>query len=171
MTARPLVAAALASVALLAATAHAGGLDIHGDADAADVGLPAYPGAIKKTDRDGDHQAFSFGIWGESFGVKVAVVDYRSMDSVDKVATFYRDALGKYGPVLDCTANRKGNGATHKKDEHDHDKPVNCGDDTVEAGGRLYKVGTNGAQRVVKVKPWHDGASFELLHVEQHGDD
>jgi hypothetical protein len=162
------------AVLVAAGASHAGGLDIHADADAADVGLPMYPGATKKTERSGDPSGFSFGVWGASFGVKIAIVTYRSADNVDAVTAFYRDAMGKYGPVLDCTHNPKRSPDaprphTDKKD--DHDKPVACDDDTVEAGGRLLKVGTNGAQRVLKVTPWHDGASFELLRVEEHGTD
>jgi hypothetical protein len=165
---RPLVALALA---LAAGASAAAGLDIHADADAADVGLPAYPGAVKKSDLDGDHSGFSFGVWGESFGIKLAVVSYRSTDSVDKIAAFYRDALAHYGPVLDCSGNQKkpGEQHTHHDDKADKDLPVSCDNDTVEAGGRLYKVGTHRAQRVFKVKPWHDGASFELVRVEEHG--
>lgn len=166
----------LAAVAVLlaASASHAGGLDIHADADAADVGLPVYPGAVKKTEKSGDPSGFSFGVWGESFGVKLAIVTYRSADSVDAVTAFYRDAMGKYGPVVDCTHNPKrqdGAPRSHTDKKADHDRPVTCDDDTVEAGGRLLKVGTNGAQRVFKVTPWHEGASFELLHVEEHGVD
>ena len=164
--------AALA-VALFAGAGHAGGLDLHADADAADVGLPAYPGAIKKSDRSGDPTGFSFGVWGESFGIKVAVVSYRSVDSVDKVAAFYRDALAKYGPVLDCSRNHKkpDGPRTHHDDKADKDKPVSCDDDTIEPGGRLYKVGTHRAQRVFKATPWHEGVTFELVRVEEHGTD
>jgi len=164
----------LAALALAAAAgaSQAGRLDIHVDADAADVGLPTYPGAVKKNDRSGESSGFSFGVWGESFGLKVAVVSYRSVDSVDKVAAFYRDALGQYGPVLDCTNNRKRPGSPHRRgdEKDDRDKPVACDDDTIEAGGRLYKVGINRAQHVVKVTPWHDGATFELVRVDQRGD-
>lgn len=171
---RRLAALAVALAGTFAASAgHAGGLDLHADADAADVGLPAYPGAIKKSDRSGDPTGFSFGVWGESFGIKIAVVSYRSVDSVDKVAAFYRDALAKYGPVLDCSHNQKRPDAPRGRhdDKADKDKPVTCDDDTIEAGGRLYKVGTNRAQRVFKATPWHDGATFELVHVEEHGTD
>jgi len=163
---------ALAAIALAfaAGASTAAGLDIHADADAADIGLPAYPGAIKKSDLNGDKAGFSFGVWGESFGLKVAVVGYRSVDGVDKVAAFYRDALAKYGPVLDCSADRKRAGAhDHHDDDAQKDKPVTCDNDTIEAGGRLYKVGTHRDQRVFKAKPWHDGASFELVRVEEHG--
>lgn len=165
---------AAAALALAAGASQAGGLDLHGDADAADVGLPAYPGAVKKQVKGGDPSGFQFGIWGESFGVKIAVVTYRSVDSVDKVAAFYREALAKYGPVLDCSRNAKKPDATSPSDEGKKgakDKPVTCGDDTVEAGGRLFKVGTGRAQRVFKATPWHDGASFELVRVEEHGTD
>jgi hypothetical protein len=173
---RPRHAVAAFALVLAAGAGHAAGLDIHADADAADVGLPAYPGAVKKAEKRGDPAGFSFGVWGDSFGVKLAVVGYRSTDSVEAVAAFYRDAMGRYGPVLDCSHNQKRPDATPRASRDDdkkssHDRPVTCDDDTAEAGGRLFKVGTNGAQRVVKVSPWHDGASFELVRVESHGTD
>jgi hypothetical protein len=163
---------AVVAAVFVAASSHAAGLDLHGDADAADVGLPAYPGATKQAANGGDTKGFRFGVWGDSFGFKLAVVGYRSDDSVDTVAAFYRDAMGKYGPVLDCTHNaKKRDGHRHDDDKSGKDTPVTCGDDTVEAGSRLFKVGTEHSQRVVKVKPWHDGASFELVRVEEHGTD
>ncbi len=165
---------AVAALVLAAGASHAGGLDLHGDADAADIGLPAYPGAIKKVDKGGDPSGFKFGLWGESFGIKIAVVSYRSVDSVDKVAAFYRDALAKYGPVLDCShITKKPEAAPRSEDEKKgaKDKPVTCDNDTVGPGGRLFKVGTGRAQRVFKASPWHDGAAFELVQVEEHGTD
>ena len=168
---RPRHVLAALAFALAAGASQAGGLDIHADADAADVGVPAYPGAIKKTDRGGDPTGFSFGVWGESFGIRIAVVSYRSVDGVDKVAAFYRDALGKYGPVLDCTGNTEKPDSPKHDGKADKDKPVTCDNDTIEAGGRLFKVGTNRAQRIFKARPWHDGTTFELVRVEEHGTD
>ncbi len=167
------MAAALVAAAFLADSSRAGGLDIRADADAADVGLQAYPGAIRKSDPDGDPTGFSFGLWGGSFGIKLAVVTYRSVEGVDKVAAFYRDALSKYGPVLDCSANRKSDQPSHRRhdDPSDKDKPVTCDNDTVAVGGRLYKVGTNRSQRVFKATPWHEGTEFELVHIDAHGTD
>lgn len=164
---------AAVALALAAGASQAGGLDLHGDADAADVGLPAYPGAVKKAEKGGEPSGFKFGVWGESFGVKIAVVSYRSADSVDKVAAFYRDALAQYGPVLDCSHAKKPDPAPRSDDEKKaaKDKPVTCDNDSVAAGGRLFKVGTGRAQRVFKASPWHDGASFELVRVEEHGMD
>ena len=167
---RPRQALAAFALVLAAVAAHAGGLDIHADADAKDVGVPIYPGAVKRNESGHDSGAFSFGIWGESFGFKLAVVSYRSTDGVEAVAAFYRDALAKYGPVLDCTGVR-GKDGSHSDDKAKKDKPVTCDNDTIEAGGRLYKVGTNRAQHVFKATPWHDGVTFELVRVEEHGTD
>jgi hypothetical protein len=164
---------ALAALALVLATAagHAAGLDIHADADAKDVGLPIYPGAVKRAGPGSDSHsgAFSFGIWGDSFGFKLAVASYRSNDDVEAVARFYRDALAQYGTVLDCTGVH-GKARRHD-DTDDRDKPVTCDGDSVEPGGHLFKVGINRAQRVFQVKPAGDGAAFTLVRIEMHGTD
>ena len=166
------VCAAVVAALFVAASSRAAGLDLHIDADAADVGLPAYPGATKQKDDGADASGFRFGVWGDSFGFQVAVVSYRSAASVEAVAAFYREALGKYGPVLDCTHNAKRReGRHHDGDKSGKDGPLACDDDTVEAGGRLFKAGTEHSQHVVKVRPWHDGARFELVRVEEHGTD
>ena len=162
--------AALA-IGVAAGAGHAAGLDIHADADARDVGLPIYPGAVKRADADSGSNAgaFSFGVWGESFGFKLAVVSYRSTDGVEAVAGFYRAALARYGTVLDCTGvHAKGE---HHDDQADKDKPVTCDGDSVKAGGHLFKVGINRAQRVFEVKQSGDGAVFTLVRIEMHGTD
>ncbi len=165
---RPRHVLAAFAVALAAGASQAGGLDIHADADAKDVGLPIYPGAIKNSDSGRDSAGFSFGIWGQAFGFKLAVASYRSADSVDAVSAFYRDAMRPYGPVLDCTGVRA-RSDRHHDDKNNQDKPVTCDDDSVEAGGRLFKVGINRAQRVFKVTPTPSGSKFELVRVEMHG--
>ena len=164
------VCAAVVAAVFVAGSTHAAGLDMRLHADAKDVGLPVYPGAVKSSDGDGDSGAFSFGIWGESFGFKLAVVTFHSNDSVDAVAAFYRNAMGQYGTVLDCSS------ATGKRhhdgdDKGDRDKPVTCDGDRAAAGGRLFKVGVNRAQRVFQAKPDGDGASFTLVRIEMRGDD
>ena len=167
---RSLLAAIVIGVA--ASAGHAAGLDIHADADAKDVGLPIYPGAVKRVDADSGSNtgAFSFGVWGESFGFKLAVVSYRSTDGVEAVAGFYRTALAQYGPVLDCTGVHA-KGEHHDGDKADKDKPVTCDGDSVKAGGHLFKVGINRAQRVFEVKQSGDGAVFTLVRIEMRGTD
>jgi hypothetical protein len=160
----------LAALAIVFATgaSRAAGLDIHADADATDVGLPAYPGAVKQPDHDGDGSGFQFGAWGQSFGIKLAMVSYRSDDDVDKVAAFYRAAMARYGTVVDCSRNVKQPDAGRKADK---DGPVACDSDTASPGGRLFKVGSNRSQRVFNAKPAPDGTRFELVQIDAHGVD
>jgi hypothetical protein len=172
-----LLRAAVATAVVLApCSSHAAGLDIHANADAADIGVPIYPGAIKKAEKRDENSGFSFGIWGESFGFNLAVVSYRSSDGIDAVSDFYRDALGKYGAVLDCSQNKpRADGDRTPPDpakkKADKDKPLTCEDDAPDAGGRLYKVGTNAQQRIFKAKPLRDGVSFQLVRIDAHGMD
>ena len=164
------VCAAVVAAVFVAGSTHAAGLDLHARADARDVGLPPYPGAVKKTDGDGDAGAVSLGVWGGSFGFRLAVVSYRSADSVDKVAAFYRAAMGRYGPVLDCT-NVRGKAPDDGEGKAGRDRPVSCDNEGVEAGGHLYKVGVRRHQRVFKVAPDGSGAAFTLVGIELRGDE
>ena len=166
----PRRALAALAIALAAGAVHAAGLDIHADADGKDVGLPIYPGAVKTPETGSDSAGFSFGVWGESFGFKLAVVSYRTADGVDAVAGFYRQALSKYGPVLDCTGVHARSGR-HDGDKSEQDKPVTCDGDGDEPGVHLFKVGVKRAQHVFKVRPSGDGAAFTLVRVEMHGTD
>ena len=164
------VCAAVVAAVFVAGSSRAAGLDLHARADAKDVGLPLYPGAVKKSDGDGDAGAVSLGIWGGSFGFRLAVVSYRSADSVEKVAAFYREAMGRYGPVLDCT-NAHGKSRDEGSGQADRDRPVTCDNEGVEAGGRLFKAGVRHSQRVFKVAPDGTGASFTLVGIELRGED
>ena len=79
-----------------------GGLHVSSDGtNAADVGLPVYPGAQISSKKDGDKSAdihFGFGDW--QFRIKV--VKYQTSDSPDKVLAFYKKALSRYGDVIEC---------------------------------------------------------------------
>lgn len=165
------VFAAVVAAVFVAGSTHAAGLDVRIRADASDVGLPLYPGAVKTTnDGDKDSGAFQFGLWTDSFGFKLAVVSLRSTDSVDAVAAFYRDAMARYGTVLDCT-DVHGKGRHDGDDKDKRDNPVTCDGDKAAVGGRLLKVGVNRAQRVFDAKPDGNGATFTLLRIEMRGDD
>ena len=164
------VCAAVLAAVFVAGSTRAAGLDVRSRADAKDVGLPAYPGAVKSSAGDGDAGAFSLGIWGDSFGFRLAVASFHSDDGVAAVTAFYRDAMGQYGTVLDCS-NATGAGHGHGDDKAERDKPVTCDGDRAAAGGLLLKVGVNRAQRVLQVKPDGSGASFTLVRIEMRGDD
>lgn len=82
-------------------------------ATAANIGLPAYPGAVpyraggEGGDKDNDSSldmGFAFG----DFRLSVIVAGYETSDSPERVLDFYRKPLSRYGEVLEC----------------DHGKPV-----------------------------------------------
>ncbi len=136
------------------------GIELNGNASAGDVGLPAYPGATVRRDDDG-HGGLNLALWGGSLGFKLSLTKFSSGDSLDKVASFYRDAMGQYGNVLDCTGPRPASSAPVDK------KVLACNkDDKGEAGGKLYKVGTPQLQRIVSIKPVSGRIDFEMLKIE-----
>lgn len=151
------VAASSLSTGALAAGA---GIEINDKSSVADVGLPAYPGATVRHDK-GDGDGLNLALWGGSLGFKLSLMQFTTGDSVDKVASFYRDAMGRYGNVLDCTGPRPASAAPVDK------KALACNkDDKGEPGGRLYKVGTPNQQRIVSIKPVSGRVEFEMLKIE-----
>ncbi|MFZ0340457.1 MAG: hypothetical protein WAL45_20700 [Terracidiphilus sp.] len=82
-----------------------GGIHVNTDqTTAADLGLPAYPGAQIAADKEDDKSAdihVGFGEWE----MRVMVVNYSSPDSQDKVEAFYKKALGRFGDVITCQDN------------------------------------------------------------------
>lgn len=141
------------------------GLTVSAAATSKEVGLPVYPGARlhKDTPSDDSTQA-NLAFWTSTVGFKLVVLKYESDDSVEKVSSFYRRALGKYGNVLQCSA------ADEKKSEkHGRSKDLDCGDDKPEKGAIELKAGTRERQHVVGVEPRGTGSKFELVYIESHG--
>lgn len=79
-----------------------GGVHVNTDqTTAADLGLPAYPGATAVKDDDDNGSAdvhMGFGKWQ----LRVRVVSFETPDAQQKVSDFYKQALGHYGAVLTC---------------------------------------------------------------------
>jgi hypothetical protein len=82
-----------------------GGVHVNtNDTTAADLGLPAYPGAEVAHDDDKHQSAdvhMGFGEWQ----LRVRAVSYTSTDPQDKIAAFYKKAMGRFGDVLTCEGN------------------------------------------------------------------
>ncbi len=160
------------------------GIKVEEKATAADVGLPAYPGAQPYNEPGSDGQSAKINLWGWLTGVKVAVARYSTPDSVDQVARYYQSGLAQNGPVLDCSegaartvvpaaaaAAASGGKLTVKVSDKD-DEPLTCESDRPKPGGRLYKAGTRKNLRVLTVEPLPAparGSSFTLVRVELKG--
>jgi hypothetical protein len=144
------------------------GIYFNAEASSKDVGLPIYPGARPHKDKDSDSASAKFGLWGNTFGFKLALVKLESNDSPQKVAAFYKKALAKYGTVLDCGAASSQGG---DKDEDESSKKLTCEDDKPKPGGMEFKAGTKEKQHIVGIEPNGNGTLFQLVYVESPDSD
>lgn len=148
-----------------------GDMHMGSDADAKKVGLPLYPGARLKADTDDNSSRANLSLFTEAFGFKLVVAKYESEDAPDKVITFYRDKLKKYGKVLECHSTKHGEGVDVHEDNKDSskDKELKC----EENSGPVteLKVGTEDDQRVVGIEPRDSGkgTTFSLVYVHSRG--
>lgn len=143
------------------------GFGINTNATAADVGLPLYPGA--KPHRDDDkHNDSAAKIWGSfgAFGMKIAAVELDSKDEPGRVAGFYRDALRKHGPVLDCSA-----GQPRPPKAAKDSKALDCEDDHADPGEFVFKTGQKDNFRLVGVEPQGRGSKIALVQIQMRGVD
>ena len=138
-----------------------------GASDVKDTGLSPYPGArIAKDDDDEHHHSANVNISSSLFGLKVVALKYESDDPSDKVLSFYRKEMGKYGKVIDCTGGFNMN--FHHRDK---DAEVSCDDHSGSDHGykEELKVGTENNQRVLAIKPKNAGSEFTLVYVRAWG--
>jgi hypothetical protein len=145
-----------------------GDLHLGKDANAQKAGLPLYPGARPKQEKDND--PLNFGVLTESFGFKIVVAKYESDDAPGKVIDFYRDRLKKYGKVLECHTSEHGGDAHADFDDDKHSKQLKCEGDNTGPVTEL-KVGTEDNQRVVAVEPRdsRSGSTFAVVYVYARG--
>ncbi len=104
-----------------------GGVHVNTDqTTAADVGLPAYPGAELVKDDD-DHKSADIHMGFGEWELRVRAVSYETPDKKDQVVAFYKKALGRYGDVVTCqgttpvgtpTATSEGLTCADDKDNH-----------------------------------------------------
>jgi hypothetical protein len=154
-----------------------GGIRVNtGQTTAADVGLPAYPGAQLVRD-DRNHKSadvrMGFGEWE----MRVQVASYSTSDAEDKVTDFYRKALSSYGGVIACRDGAPV-GAETKTPEgltcSDHGHPhVNISDHgrsygyQPERGGLELKAGSERHQHIVAFERARTGQTrFALVALD-----
>lgn len=149
---------------------------------AADLGMPVYPGATLATGSGNDHDKsanidMGFGPWQ----MRLKVVHYTTPDSQDKVAAFYRKALGQFGTVIACngdsadgTPSRTDQGLTCN--EHDHHGNVNVNVQGYQPGqGFNLRAGSVHHQHIVAFDDSNGGTKFTIVemvlpeHTNQHG--
>lgn len=141
---------------------------------AADVGLPAYPGATIATNDKNDQSAdvhMGFGEWQ----LRVRAISYTTADSQDKVLAFYKKALGRYGDVITCQdkspvgkPDSTSEGLTCADDGKDaHVKFDNSGNGVHIGNGLQLKAGSKHHQRIVGIEDSKNGKTkFALVELQ-----
>jgi hypothetical protein len=139
---------------------------------AADLGLPAYPGANTVSDDDKHKSAdvhLGFGEWE----LRVRAVSYATPDKQDQVLAFYKKALGRYGDVITChdkaavgTPVATSEGLTCEED-HGAKVQVDQGDYGVNKGSLELKAGSKRHQHIVGFESPKDGQTrFALVALD-----
>jgi hypothetical protein len=140
-------------------------LHANSNARAADIGLPAYPGATLFKDTDNDSAA-DLGLTLGDFHFSLLAVNYVTSDSATQVLAFYRKPLSRYGEVLEC----------------DHGKPVGaltvtrsgltCGNESMNDSAnsstdREIRAGSPHQYRIVGIDESHRGSTrFGLVYLD-----
>ena len=139
-------------------------LDVRDEAEAKDLGLPSYPGAKPYTEKDDSSSGANLGLETPWFGFKVVALKLETKDEPRRVAAFYRDALSKYGHVLECADDSSATEKSGTKGE------LACSSDDVKANTVVYKVGREENQRIVAIEPHRSGTRFSLVHLDMRGE-
>ena len=149
-----------------------GDLHLGSDANPHELGLPVYPGSRLRKHDDNNSNA-NLSLFTSSFGFKLVVANYDSNDSPDKIISFYRAKLKRYGKVLEChTSEHGGNINTHadSDDDSSKSKELTCEGDNKGPVVEL-KVGTEDNQHDVSIEPAENGhgTTFALVYVRSRG--
>ena len=144
-----------------------GDLHVSEEADIRDAGLTLYPGAKPAPKDNGDDKkSANVNLKMPGFSLKVVAAEFISDDAPDKITAYYDKELQKYGKPIQCHGAWNG-GHKDYDGKDDLSKPVSCGSngsgDSVE-----LKVGTEGNQHIVSVKPNSQGSRFALVYVRMH---
>ena len=139
--------------------------------DPADLGLPAYPGAVLSVGSGDNDKSVDVQVGFAQWQVHVRVLRYTTPDAEAKVEDFYRKALGRYGVVLVCRGEqpvgapaRTGEGLTCR-DNH-NDGPILTANNNAHLE---LKAGSERRQHIVSFED--DGAKgketqFSLITLE-----
>ncbi len=144
-----------------------GDLHVSEQADIRDAGLTVYPGA-KPAPKQGsdDKKSANVNLSLPGFSLKVVAAEFVSDDSPEKIIAYYNKDLQKYGKPIQCHGGWN-QGHVNHDGKDDMSKPVSCGNEGSSDAVEL-KVGTEGNQHIVSVKPHSQGSRFALVYVRMH---
>ena len=148
-----------------------GDLHVSEKADIHDAGLSVYPGAKPAPkDNSDDEKSANVNLSVPGFQLKVVAAEFLSDDAPDKITAYYDKELQKFGKPIQCHGEYSNGGRINGHSGHGDDnlqQPVTC--DKSDSGESLeLKVGTEGNQHIVAVKPSSKGTRFALVYVRMH---
>jgi len=146
-----------------------GDLHVSEQADIRDAGLSVYPGAkpAPKDYSSGDQKSANVNLALFGFQLKVVAGEFVSDDAPDKIIAYYDKELQKFGKPIQCHGAYSSGGHVETNGHDDLSNPVTC-DKTDSGEGVELKVGTEGNQHLVAVKPNSKGTRFALVYVRIH---
>jgi hypothetical protein len=151
-------------------------LKIDSSEQAADNGIPVYPGAHLRPADGNDNHSANINLGAAGFGLKVIAAEYETDDSPEKVKAFYEEKMKKFGSTLTCTGHNGhtdvnggiSSGWEHRKDkEKGDDNKLNCSD--TSGSGWEIKTGTSDNEHLVSIEPHGSGTRFGTVLVQTHG--
>ena len=145
-----------------------GDLHVSEQADIRDAGLTLYPGAQPAPKENGDDKkSANVNLSLPGFSLKVVAAEFTSDDAPDKITAYYNKELQKYGKPIQCHSGWNEGHANYDNNKDDLSKPVSCGSEN-HGDSLELKVGTEGKQHIVSVKPNAKGTRFALVYVRMH---
>ncbi|MFZ3265999.1 MAG: hypothetical protein WA172_18485 [Terriglobales bacterium] len=145
-----------------------GDLHVSEQADIRDAGLSVYPGAKPAPKDSGDDEkSANVNLDLPGFQLKVVAGEFLSDDAPDKIIAYYDKELQKFGKPIQCHGSYSSGGHVNSHGHDDLSRPVTC-DKTDSGDGLELKVGTEGNQHLVAVKPNSKGTRFALVYVRMH---
>lgn len=138
---------------------------------AAEIGLPAYPGATLAKETDDDNTAdlgFTFG----DTHFRLVLAKYITTGTPENVLAFYRKSLARYGDVLECNNGKPvGSLAVAQSgltcSDQKGDRGLTVTDHGLSSGGHELRAGTPHQFRVVGIDDSHpQSIRFWLVYIE-----
>jgi hypothetical protein len=122
-----------------------GNIHVNTDHAPGATGIALYPGAVSVPDHDGDKDAdvrLGFGPWQ----LRVQVEHYSTADDRDKVLSYYRKTLTRFGDVIECrgeepvgSTTRTAEGLTCTDDEKNHHVNVSDHELSLRVGSKRHQ--------------------------------
>jgi hypothetical protein len=161
----------LCSSSVLTAQSSNSGVELHakGSVTAADIGLPAYPGATLSKDSEKKSDSVDMGFSFGDVHFRIIAASYLTNASAAEILDFYRKPLAKYGDVLECDHGKPvgavkatRSGLTCSDPNH-----VDAGEDDDSSDGHELRAGDKHRFRVVGIgEKKGDSTRFGLVYVE-----